>query len=125
MNNRMTILRLPATPASLAQVRQFLRGQLALSGIHGRTDDVVLAGHEAASNVVRHAYPGSGEVEVEVRPTQEGVTIFVRDEGRGHRTSTDNPGAGLGTTLMEGTADSVSISARSAPGTEVVLSFQQ
>jgi two-component sensor histidine kinase len=92
----------------------------------GRIDDVVLAANEAVSNVVRHAYPGvRGEVEVEVQPRPEGVTVVIRDEGRGFQTPTDNPGAGLGTRLMEGAANAVSIGAGRNSGTEVVLSFQR
>jgi anti-sigma regulatory factor (Ser/Thr protein kinase) len=45
--------------------------------------DVVVAVHEAAANVVEHAYrSGSGTLRVDARADRERLVVSVRDQGR-------------------------------------------
>ena len=91
-----------------------------------RSDDVVLAVNEAVTNVVRHAYPDEdGELEVLVEAVAEGVSVHIRDNGRGPGPWRDTAGSGLGTMVMEGLADSVIVSGRTGTGTEVALTFHR
>lgn len=86
----MLEIELPARVESLQQARaeteRFLVGSLAAAPGDPIVSELLLALDEAASNVVRHAYPadappGPLALRVEVTPTL--VRMTVSDEGRG------------------------------------------
>lgn len=122
----MAWLNVPATPDSLALVREHLRERVRKLGMDGRTDDVLLAVNEAVSNAVRHAYPGgSGTVDLDLSDEDDAVIVVVRDQGRGPHGHDDSAGSGFGIEIMQAVADSASIVARPGGGTEVRLAFRR
>jgi serine/threonine-protein kinase RsbW len=80
-----------------------------------------LAVHEAAANVVEHAYPrGSGELIVRARHDDGRLVVVVEDEGEDAPSRTDRRGRGL--TLMHGLMDAVEIvPSEAGSGTRVAL----
>lgn len=113
----------PATPGSLAEVRDFLRRQASAAGLsEAATDDLLLAVSEACANAVLHS--GSQEFDVEWRDGPGAVEVAVRDRGTFRRrvrvTEVEGPG-GFGIPLMTALADRVEISEGTAsdPGTRV------
>jgi anti-sigma regulatory factor (Ser/Thr protein kinase) len=122
----MAILRVPASPDALALSRAFIRQQMLAADMNGRTEDAIVAVNEAVTNVVRHAYVGSaGEVEIVFEPTPAGVTVTVRDHGRGPGTWRDTAGAGFGSAIMAKLSDSLDIHGKAGAGTEVSLRFNR
>jgi serine/threonine-protein kinase RsbW len=114
-------LRTPARAEELRNVRHALAAWL--SGQDATPDvaaDMALAAHEAAANVVEHAYPnGAGDVIVRARREEDGWLVVVQDEGHWRAPSrTDQRGRGL--TVMRSLVDEVAI-APSPSGTTVVL----
>jgi anti-sigma regulatory factor (Ser/Thr protein kinase) len=91
--------------------------------------DMRLAISEACSNVVVHAYPGDEEglmdleVSVPSDADEREVRIVVRDHGRGMAPRADSPGLGVGLPLIATLASALQITATSAGGTEVRMSF--
>jgi anti-sigma regulatory factor (Ser/Thr protein kinase) len=84
--------------------------------------EIALAVHEAAANVVEHAYPtGSGELVVRAHTDDGQVTVVVEDDGEWRAPSrTDQRGRGLA--LMHGLMDDVEITAvDNGSGTRVTL----
>jgi len=84
--------------------------------------EVALAVHEAAANVVEHAYAdGTGEFVVRARADDGLVTVVVEDEGEWRAPGwTDQRGRGLA--LMHGLMDDVQIDAvEDGSGTRVTL----
>jgi serine/threonine-protein kinase RsbW len=113
--------RIPARAEELRNVRHALAAWLA--GQDAPPDvaaDMALAAHEAAANVVEHAYPnGAGDVIVRARREDEGLLVVVQDEGHWRSPSrTDQRGRGL--TVMRSLVDEVVI-APSPSGTTVFL----
>jgi serine/threonine-protein kinase RsbW len=112
-----------AHPASLYQVRQFIREQAAALGLPQQVvDDVLLATSEACVNAVLHS--GSRTVRVSWRRTQRCVEVDVQDEGVFQRRvplSQVEESGGRGILLMMAVMDEVSIQEGSArsPGTLV------
>jgi PAS domain S-box-containing protein len=78
------LLRVPAEPESLQQVRRRLRRWLETADAADDVrDDVVVATSEAVSNSIRHAYgPSSAWVEIEAALSDDEVEVVVRDRGR-------------------------------------------
>ncbi len=116
--------RIPARAEELRSVRHALAAWLA--GQDAPPDvaaDLALAAHEAAANVVEHAYRnGAGDVIVRARRDDEGLLVVVQDEGHWRSPSrTDQRGRGL--TVMRSLVDEVVI-APSASGTTVLLRRQ-
>lgn len=114
-------LRIPARAEELRSVRHALGAWFA--GQDAPPDvaaDIALAAHEAAANVVEHAYPnGTGDVIVRARRDDEGLLVLVQDEGHWRSPSrTDQRGRGL--TVMRSLVDEVVI-APSPSGTTVLL----
>src|SRR5688572_16487058 len=71
-------------------------------------DSVKLAGSEALTNVVRHAYIESdepGPMIVETWVDRDAVLMVVCDEGCGLKPRPDSPGLGLGLPLLAQVAD--------------------
>ena len=117
-------LRIRAEAEQLREVRHELESWL--DG-HGAAPEVAaeiaLAVHEAAANVVEHAYHrgGSGALVVRARADHGQVTVTVEDDGEWRAPSrTDQRGRGLA--LMHGLMDDVEITAvEDGSGTRVTL----
>ena len=81
--------------------------------------EIVLAVHEAAANVVEHAYgPIGGTITITAKHEGEDVKVLVRDSGTWRGSSKGDRGNGL--LLMRGLMDEVRVDT-SATGTVVVL----
>ena len=116
-------MRIPAEVEELQSIRHalgtWLEGQGAQPDVGA---EVALAVHEAAANVVEHAYPrGSGELTVRARHENGRLVVVVEDEGEWRAPSrTDQRGRGL--TLMHGLMDAVEIvPSEAGSGTRVTL----
>jgi anti-sigma regulatory factor (Ser/Thr protein kinase) len=116
-------MRIPAQAEELQSIRQALGTWLEGQGAsHEVGAEVALAVHEAAANVVEHAYPrGSGELIVRARHDDGRLVVVVEDEGEWRAPSrTDQRGRGL--TLMHGLMDAVEIvPSEAGSGTRVTL----
>ena len=83
------------------------------------TREIVMAVHEAAANVVEHAYgPAGGTITISGRQEGDQVEVRVRDSGTWRGSSRGDRGNGL--TLMRGLMDDVRIDT-SPTGTVAVL----
>jgi len=107
-------LRLPATPASLAVLRAYLRTWLPTAAVNAAAAaDVLLAVGEAASNAVEHAVRGVSRdvvLQVTARTTDTGLALTVKDNGRWHALPPDTRSRrGHGSRLMRALVDSVTI----------------
>jgi FixJ family two-component response regulator/anti-sigma regulatory factor (Ser/Thr protein kinase) len=101
LNPERLLIRLPAVPSSLAQMRQTLRRWLAIAGI-GAEDayDITTAINEACANAIEHAYgPTDGTFECELSFVDDVLTATVRDIGRWRSARGQYRGHGL--KLME------------------------
>jgi anti-sigma regulatory factor (Ser/Thr protein kinase) len=116
-------MRIPAEVEELQSVRHALGSWLEGQGAQPEVGaEVALAVHEAAANVVEHAYPrGSGELIVRARHDNGRLVVVVEDEGEWRAPSrTDQRGRGL--TLMHGLMDAVEIvPSEAGSGTRVTL----
>ncbi|HMG26380.1 MAG TPA: ATP-binding protein [Acidimicrobiia bacterium] len=116
-------LRIRAEAEQLQHVRQALESWLDGHGTAPEVGaEIALAAHEAAANVVEHAYRGhAGEVVLRARADDGQVTVVVEDEGEWRAPSrTDQRGRGLA--LMHGLMDDVTITAvEDGSGTRVTL----
>ena len=94
-------IRLPAVPASLAQMRQTLRRWLKSAEVGSEEAyDIMTAINEACANAIEHAYgPTDGLFECEVALTDGILTATVRDIGRWRSARGQYRGHGL--KLME------------------------
>jgi serine/threonine-protein kinase RsbW len=117
-------LTLPARPENVAVVRHVL-GALAevLKLSDGVVDDMRLAVTEACTNVVRHAYPGEGTIDVAVRPRGDTLEVVVSDTGRGLGPSPDTEGPGLGLPLIAALTDTLEIERGFGAGSRLVMRF--
>lgn len=116
---------LPATPASLAELRRGIRTFAAANGAEPEAlAALVLAVSEAATNVVLHAYharePGLVRVEADVEDGT--IEIVVADDGGGF-TDAPVPGLGFGLAFMRERALAFEIRDRPAGGVEVWMRF--
>ncbi|MEA2348772.1 MAG: serine/threonine-protein kinase RsbW [Thermoleophilaceae bacterium] len=121
-------LGLPADAQNLPVIRQAFK---AFGQIAGLPDDALgdaeLAITEAASNVVKHAYPddAEGTMTVDLRSSDGTLTATVTDHGRGIPANVLSNGRGeqgFGLVLMSGTALELGISS-SEDGTQVTMAF--
>jgi anti-sigma regulatory factor (Ser/Thr protein kinase) len=116
-------LRIRAEAEQLQEVRHALGSWLDGHGVAPPVGaEIALAVHEAAANVVEHAYPrGAGDVTVRARTDDGRVTVTVEDDGEWRPPSrTDQRGRGLA--LMHGLMDDVEITAvEDGSGTRVTL----
>jgi serine/threonine-protein kinase RsbW len=121
--SRLT-LELTAEAEKLILVRQAIEGVLDESVDRAFVHDVKLAVSEACSNVVKHAYAGSGPLTVELALDRE-LEIVVRDSGGWSMPSVelDPQSAGVGIALIRELADRCEI-ASSDSGTSVRMSFK-
>jgi len=122
-------LRVPARPENVAVVRQALTGICeALAAEAKVVADVKLAVTEACTNVVVHAYGEDAKapsIEVEAHPGVDGLSVVVRDHGRGILPRAESKGLGLGLPLIAALTRNVEIRRASEElgGTEVVMAF--
>ncbi|MDD2201729.1 MAG: anti-sigma F factor [Firmicutes bacterium] len=99
-------------------------------------EDIKLAVSEAVSNCIVHAYPksnsGPAKVRMNMETSESGVTISIEDTGVGiadiaaARTpgmTTDSQRLGMGFTLMEALANSLSVTSEPGAGTCVAMLF--
>lgn len=116
-------LTFPAEAGVLASVRRALRQWLGgLGASPEEIHDLVLAGNEAATNVLEHAYgPGDGLLEVAATRSAERVSVTVRDYGRWRSPRGNERGRGF--LLMHALVDAVEV-VPSPSGTEVRLHRQ-
>jgi len=81
--------------------------------------EIVMGVHEAAANVVEHAYgPGGGIITITAKRDGDDVEVLIRDSGTWRGSSRGDRGNGL--KLMRGLMDDVMVDT-SATGTVVVL----
>ena len=122
-------LSMPARPEGVAVVRQALAGMAdALDFDAAVLADMKMAVSEACTNVVVHAYEDSdGVLEVEMTATHLGLTIRVRDHGRGIQPQVDPgrdvPALGLGLPLIAALSDAFEVQGGAGQGTEVRMTF--
>ncbi|HEY7256918.1 MAG TPA: ATP-binding protein [Solirubrobacterales bacterium] len=116
---------LPAKAENVAVVRHALAGLAEEIGMdEAGVADLKTVVTEACMNVVAHAYGGSpGPLTVEANPDSDGLTVVVRDEGRGIRpqADVDNPSLRLGLSLIAALSSSFAISGGLDRGTEVSM----
>jgi serine/threonine-protein kinase RsbW len=122
------LITIPAKPENVAVVRHALAG---LAGQLGMREpgigDLKTVVTEACMNVVVHAYDGEvGPLQVEARAEGGGLTVAVRDFGRGIRPNADDERQSLriGLTLIAALSSSFSIAGGLGKGTEVTMHLQ-
>jgi serine/threonine-protein kinase RsbW len=116
---------LPAKSENVAVIRHALAGLAEEIGMdEPGLADLKTVVTEACMNVVVHAYPnGSGPLFVEAKPDGDGLTVIVRDEGRGIKpqADSDRESLRLGLSLIAALSSSFSISGGLNRGTEVTM----
>jgi serine/threonine-protein kinase RsbW len=77
----MRSLRVDARPESLAAIRRFVRAAAAAEGLDGeRTDGLVQAVDESATNVIVHGYRlAPGALDIEARRDGDDLVVLLRD----------------------------------------------
>jgi serine/threonine-protein kinase RsbW len=116
---------LPARAENVVVVRHALAGLAEEIGMdEPGIADLKTVVTEACMNVVAHAYGGDpGPLTVEAIPDADGLTVVVRDEGRGIRPQADveSPSLRLGLSLIAALSSSFAISGGLDRGTEVSM----
>jgi anti-sigma regulatory factor (Ser/Thr protein kinase) len=116
---------LPAKAENVAVVRHALAGVAEEIGMdEPGIADLKTVVTEACMNVVAHAYGGEpGPLTVDAIPDAEGLTVVVRDEGRGIRPQADvnSSSLRLGLSLIAALSSSFAISGGLGRGTEVSM----
>ena len=115
---------LPARAENVAVVRHALAGLAERLGMdEAGIADLKTVVTEACMNVVVHAYPDQepGLLSVEATPEMEGLTVVVRDFGRGiqPRPEADRPSLRIGLTLIAALSTSFEIKGGVDRGTEI------
>jgi anti-sigma regulatory factor (Ser/Thr protein kinase) len=120
------VLSLPARAENVAVVRHAFGGLgEALDVPEQLLSDIKLAVTEACTNVVIHAYPdGEGPMEVRAVLLDDGLSVVVRDEGRGVVPRADSPGLGLGLPLIATLTESLELGTGADDATEVRMTFR-
>jgi anti-sigma regulatory factor (Ser/Thr protein kinase) len=117
----------PATPDSIAVIRQTVSGVCEALGADARViGDVKLAATEACTNAVLHAYAGgeAGTVELDARARGEDeLLLVVRDHGEGMAPSPLAEGLGLGLPLIAALTTTLTIEEADGGGTAVRMTF--
>jgi anti-sigma regulatory factor (Ser/Thr protein kinase) len=115
---------LPARAENVAVVRHAIAGLAEQIGMdEAATADLKTVVTEASMNVVVHAYPEGqvGLLEVEAVPDEGGLTVAVRDSGRGisPRPNVDRPSLRIGLALIAALSSSFEIRGGVERGTEI------
>jgi anti-sigma regulatory factor (Ser/Thr protein kinase) len=115
---------LPAKAENVAVVRHAIAGLAERIGMdEASTADLKTVVTEACMNVVVHAYPEgqTGLLEVEAVPDGKGLTVAVRDFGRGisPRPGVDRPSLRIGLALIAALSSSFEIRGGVEQGTEI------
>jgi anti-sigma regulatory factor (Ser/Thr protein kinase) len=115
-DDRLT-LSIPSHPQYLCTVRVFCHSILEVSGFsRADADRVILAVHEACTNVIEHCYGGdmTQRIDITVFVTVDDIAIEVRDYGQKQDVTAIRPRAlhdvrprGLGTHFMQSVMDDV------------------
>jgi anti-sigma regulatory factor (Ser/Thr protein kinase) len=116
-------LELPPEPHSVSQARHAVRDLARAVG--SREQEVALAVSEAVSNAVIHAFRFGKDGLVRVRARMEGedLLVTVADNGVGMIPDLDNPGLGVGTSLISRLSDKATFESSDA-GTTVTMRFK-
>ena len=125
-------LELPARAEGVGVVRQALAGLAdALAIDEAVLADAKMAGTEACTNAVVHAYADSngnvGSLEVEMYADDQHLTVVVRDQGSGIQPRPARHHAtalGLGLPLIAALSDSFEVRGGSCDGTEFRMTFR-
>jgi anti-sigma regulatory factor (Ser/Thr protein kinase) len=120
------LITIPAKPENVAVVRHAVAGLAEHLGMREPSvGDLKTVVTEACMNVVVHAYDGEepGPLQVEATAEGEGLTVSVRDFGRGIRPTAGDERQSLriGLTLIAALSSSFSISGGLGKGTEVTM----
>jgi serine/threonine-protein kinase RsbW len=115
---------LPAKAENVAVVRHAIAGLAERIGMdEASTADLKTVVTEACMNVVVHAYPEgeTGLLEVDAVPDGDGLTVAVRDFGRGisPRPGVDRPSLRIGLALIAALSSSFEIRGGVERGTEI------
>jgi len=115
---------LPARAENVAVVRHALAGLAERMGMEeAGVADLKTVVTEACMNVVVHAYPegDSGLLAVDATPEMDGLTVVVRDFGRGiqPRPESERPSLRIGLTLIAALSRSFEIKGGVDRGTEI------
>lgn len=115
----------PAVAGSIPHARLAVTRFATRSGIVGeRLEEIRLAVTEAVTNAVRHAYPQrAGSFHVTAAVAGNELWVLVADEGSGYQTPSQDPGLGLGLTLIAELSEEYVITQRASGGTEVRMRF--
>jgi serine/threonine-protein kinase RsbW len=118
-------LRLPASPATVPQVRRAL---MRFASAHGvpEASDIGLAVTEAVTNAILHAYRDgeSGEMRVVACAEPDRLVVVVRDYGCGMSPRPDSPGLGMGLSIIGRLADELNIECPADGGTRLRMHFE-
>lgn len=127
MNDGATTLSVtfPAEPESVGLVRAALRDFALEAGADQcQVDAVRLAGSEAVTNAVVHAYSDQpGDVYVTAAFVSGELWVLIADDGCGMEPRARRPGLGLGLGLISQVTDELAIVPRASGGTEVRMRF--
>jgi serine/threonine-protein kinase RsbW len=124
-------LKLASNPQSVVLVRQLLTGLAEVVGLSAlELNELNTAVSEAANNVVLHAYDGGeGPLEVDVGCGRAGLSVAVRDRGRGMSPGQDparawpTGGIGIGLPVIQALAREVEFKDVTDGGSEVLMQF--
>lgn len=113
---------LPAVPAAVGQARRTARDFACSQGADaGLVADVALAVSEACTNAVRHS--GASALVLELACMEGELQVRVVDRGRGVYARAEDPGAGLGLSIIARIASRVELRQPASGGTELSMAF--
>ena len=114
------VLRLPAEPSVLADIRSTLRRWLHDHNVtESDTREILLAVSEACANAIEHAYsPAPAEFELRASREEGALVFIVADQGEWRSPRGEDRGRGL--TVVRGAMDHVEIN-KSGDGTEIIM----
>jgi anti-sigma regulatory factor (Ser/Thr protein kinase) len=116
-------LELPPDPSSVAAARHSIRDIVQSTG--APEQEVALAVSEAVGNAVVHAFRfgKTGTIRVRARAKDGALIVTVADNGVGMIPDVDNPGLGVGTSLISRLSEEATFES-SENGTTVTMRFQ-
>jgi serine/threonine-protein kinase RsbW len=121
-NPELVHLTLPSRAENVAVVRHAVAGVAEAIGMEEEPiADLKTVVTEACMNVVIHAYEDEGPLEVSASPEAEGLTVVVRDRGRGirPRPAVSDDSLRLGLPLIAALSENFEIRGGPEGGTEV------